>query len=196
MFRYDIVKKISFLLVFSVGFIFADGVTYHLNQDIVGLPEITSAMSSKDYYGKDEFLKKNKLYSLRKEIDVFLQPQVGLGFNTTTNEQSIILLGACLALEFRNTRLGFSGSIGSSFSYYGFQLEKMIPIVQDKHFITLRLGNFGRRSSNTGIFYEARMENISALLGFEFSTDDIIQFDGYNYSFTIGMGIILDDLNY
>jgi hypothetical protein len=196
MLHLDIVKKITLLLIFVVGFVFAEGIGFSSSQNYTKFPQIKPAKSSKEYYGKDDFIKKNKRYCLRQEIDFYLQPQVGLGYNTTTNEKSIIMLGAYMALEFRNMRLGISGNVGSSFSYYGVQIEKMIPIIKDKHFITLRLGNFGRKSSNAGIFYEARIENISALLGVEFATDDIITFNTYNYAFTIGMGIILDDMNY
>lgn len=195
MLGFDVIKKISFFLISLFGFILAEGIGFNPNQNYVNIPNYQSAQSEKDYYGKDEFLKKNKRKCLRSEIDIYLQPQVGLGYNNTTNEKSIIMLGAYAALEFRNFRLGFSGNIGSSFSYYGVQIEKMIPIVPD-HFITLRFGNFGRLSSNAGIFYEARIESISALLGFEISTDNIIVFNNYNYAFTIGMGIILNDMNY
>ncbi|MFA6619039.1 MAG: hypothetical protein WCT23_08235 [Candidatus Neomarinimicrobiota bacterium] len=142
------------------------------------------------YYGQE-----NRKRSLLQQIDCYVQPQVGLGYNMTANEKSIIMLGAYAAFELWNFRLGFSGNLGSSFSYYGVQVEKLIPIYKE-NYITLRFGNFGKKSTNAGIFYEARIENISALLGVEFATHDITEFDTYNYAFSIGMGIILDDMNY
>lgn len=195
MFRFAIIKKILVALLVFFAIMLADSSAQNTKFNFSGIEKIKSMESSKDYYGKDEFLKKNKRKCLRSELDIYLQPQVGLGYNTTTNEKSIIMLGAYAALEFRHFRFGFSGNIGSSFSYYGVQIEKMIEIVND-HFITLRFGNFGRLSSNAGIFYEARIESISALLGFEVSTDDIIVFNNYNYAFTIGMGILLNEMNY
>lgn len=154
-------------------------------------PKKKSAVSQQIvYYGLE-----NRKRSFLQKIDCYVQPQVGLGYNMTANEKSIIMLGAYAAFELWNFRLGFSGNLGSSFSYYGVQVEKLIPIYKE-NYITLRFGNFGRKSSNAGIFYEARIENISALLGVEFATDDIVTFNTYNYAFTIGMGIILDDMNY
>lgn len=144
----------------------------------------------KIYYGSP-----NRKRSFWEELDFYIQPQVGLGYNLTAGQHSIIMLGAYTALEYKFLRLGFAGNIGSSLSYYGVQSEVKIPL-HSIHGITLRLGNWGRKSTNAGIFYEARIENISALIGVEFCTDDIILFDDYSYMFTIGMGIILDDMNY
>ncbi len=181
------VKKIVLLMVLCLGFVFADGINISSirNTDIG-----TLLKSEKVYYGNP---KKNR--GFLEELDIYIQPQVGWGCNITQGQHSIIMLGAYSALEYKFLRLGFSGNIGSSIKYYGVQAEAIIPLIS-MHSLVLRAGNWGRKSSNVGIFYEARVENISALIGVEFCTDDIVLFDDYSYMFTIGMGIILDDMNY
>lgn len=188
--RFNCIKKTLVIALAFVGLLSANGLTI-ASLGWGQLPEkIPSVSHDKVYYGCER-----RKSSLWEEIDCYIQPQVGLGYNISTNEKSIIILGAYAAFELKNFRLGFSGNIGSSLSYYGVQIEKLIPIYKE-NYITLRFGNFGRKSSNAGIFYEARIENISALIGVEFTTDDIITLNTNNYAFTIGMGIILDEMNY
>ncbi len=126
--------------------------------------------------------------SVSKSAKLYIQPQIGMGYSLQRGS-SIAILGSYVGMEINKFRIGFSGAIGASMNYFGVQLEKMITL-SSKESLTIRVGNFGRLSSNIGFLYENREGNVSFIFGPEICTKDIVTMGVKDISFaaTVGLG--------